>query len=275
MKIKPVGHPVAPGYPDKYAEESRQALATAHPKRWIAAPVAAGLAATVAFGLSGCDRFVVMGDLAIPTEPAIGSGVPYGTEYFAAIAAAIPLFEFGEGTGSIGCLSVAAPVFLSEDEAFAILSAEFAEAGMMLRRNSKTRQAALPVTDLSPIRNPGEGRGETKDGSLTPDGSLDGLPVEFVSAADVEAWERDTDLASSVTTYPVKRAAQTLAENNPGLVVFYDPLPTVYHDERYEKLVEGRGWFKNEAEARDESEQQLRAQAAAFLQWLQTEGEPS
>ena len=277
MNIKPVEHPVEPGYPDKYAEESRRALASAQPRRWIAAPLAAGLAATVALGLSGCGEHVVMGEMAIPTEVTINSGIPYSEEYLAKIAAAnvIPLFEFGEGTGSIGCMSIAAPVFLSEEEAFAILSAAFAEAGVMLRRNNKTRQGTLPVTIIDTWDDKAP---KTKKGSLKPDALAGDIPVEFVSREDVKAWEYEPTgpmrTTSSAGSYKMKDAAQALSENNPGLVVFYDPV--TYWDitgqgERYEDF----RFTNTEQEARAESEQLLREQVQAFIEWLQAEGEPS
>jgi len=279
MNIQPVSNTPAPGYPDKYAEESRQALAAAQPRRWIAAPLAAGLAATVALGLSGCGEAFVTGGVPVqtPTQVTTG-GTPFSTEYFNEITTArpllagtIPLFEFGEGTGAFGCVSVTAPVFMSEEEAFAILSTEFAEAGIMIRRNSKIQQAILPITDRYSFAN--DDPLQTKKGALIPDGTLNDMPVEFVSRADVDAWEReDYTMRISVDEFNMKEAAQTLAENNPGLIVFYDPV-TAWMDEIYEERWEMKyDGAHTEADARAESEQLLRQQVQAFLQWLQEEG---
>ena len=329
MQIKPVEHPVNPGYPDKYDEKAKQALAAAQPRRWVAAPLAAGLVATVALGLSGCgDTYVTEGEpvqtptgmetsaweyltdgeptqAPTPIEPqtadptttqkpttrttatefVIMGDMPVPTQFQARPVAAdtrIPLFEFGEGTGAFGCVSVSAPVFLSEEEAFAILSAAFAEAGLDLRPNGKIlRSAALPVTDI--YRGTEEGKQKTKRGSLTTDGTLENLPVEFVSAEDVQAWHADTGMWSSVTLYPVKQSAKVLAENNPGLVVFYDPMGSADYENLWsmqQKAGEsdeayGARWdaarAKLDREARALSEKQLRQQAAAFLQWLSAE----
>ena len=304
MKVQPVEHAPAPGYPDKYAEESRQALAAARPRRWIAAPVAAGLAATVAFGLSGCGdtEYLVDGTMPAPTEM---TAVDYATlgepaampvqsqteapgGYVAmgetvAAGTRIPLFEFGEGTGSIGCVSVAAPVFLSEEEAFAILSAAFGEAGLELRPDAETlKRAALPAAKI--YAGVTEEKLKTKRGDLAADGTLAGLPVEFVSVEDVEAWQADTGWRSSVTVYPVRQSARLLAEKNPGLVVFYDPIGSADYEELWgmqRKSGESDEAYsarhdavraKLQDEARAESERLLREQAAAFLQWLSTEG---
>ena len=82
MIIKPVENTPVPGYPDKYAEETRKALAAARPQRWLAAPVAAGLAATVALGLSGCEQTDAGGPATTTTQVTTTSGIPYSTEYY-------------------------------------------------------------------------------------------------------------------------------------------------------------------------------------------------
>jgi len=134
MTIKPVKTMPAPGYPDKYAEESKRALAAATPRRWIAAPLAAGLAATVALGLSGCERATLGEPTQTPVEsetidhttlgepvmlPVPEPGTAATTEYLtmgtipaptaprtnpAPANVVVPLFEYGSGSGSIGCI---------------------------------------------------------------------------------------------------------------------------------------------------------------------------
>jgi len=333
MKVRPVESTPAPGYPDKYADETRKALAAARPQRWLAAPVAAGLAATVALGLSGCgkEEFVTAGDpTQIPTEVTLVSGIPYSTEYYteyiidgetttapttipitstttgaskstqpktdvldpdfvtlgipmsvpvtmgqeiALPKGVVPLFEYGEGIGSFGCVSVAAPYFISEDEAFAILQAAFAEAGVTLEQGGQEiKRATLPVTDRFSFA--GEDKAlKTTRGTLTPDGMVGGIPVEFVSVSDVNDWEKKQDgMWVSVEQFATKDAAAVLAGKNPGLVVFYDPV-TIYdvwgEGERYGM---GEGWAKSAEEAKAQSEQQLRLQVQAFVQWMNAEG---
>jgi len=298
MHIKPVKHLPAPGYPDKYSEESRQALAAAIPRRWIAAPLAAGLAATVALGLSGCERATLGEPAQTPIEPETVEYLTMGevatvlipesytaetTEYLTMgtmpaptvprtnpvpANVVVPLFEYGSGTGSIGCVSIAAPVFLSEEEAFAILSAAFAEAGLTLGRGAQPiKKANLPVTNIYFSFGEDPDKMKTKRGTLEPDGLVAGLRVEFVSTQDIEVWHADTGMMSSVSVYPLKQTAKILAENNPGLVVFYDPV--TYWD--IAKMGGSTGEFRylpTEKEARAESEQLLRQQAEAFLRWM-------
>jgi len=270
MTVQPVEHTPVPGYPDKYAEESRQALAAARPRRWVTVPLAAGLAATVAIGLGGCEFATAGVPAQTPMETETTDYAVMGESLPIAAGTKIPLFEYGNGTGSIGCVSVAAPVFLSEEEAFAILSTAFAEAGVMLRRNSKARQATLPVTIINEYDDKAT---KTKKGRLKPDALFDEIPLVFVSQEDVISWEYKAVgpifSSSSVSSYSMKDAAQTLAENNPGLVVFYDPV--TYWTEGGESI----DWFscmETEQEARAESQRLLRQQVQAFLQWLAKEG---
>ena len=352
MKVRPVETMPAPGYPDKYAEETRKALAAARPQRWLAAPVAAGLAATVALGLSGCGNtteHLTDGETTTAPTTILASGIPYSTEYYteyiiegdfttapttipitsttmgtskttqttsiplittqpvvtfttpglptqipvtlgqniALPKGVIPLFEYGEGIGSFGCVSTAAPYFMPEDEAFAILQAAFSEAGVALEQGASTiKRATLPVTDS--FDNSWEEKSlKTTKGALTPDGLANGIPVEFVSQADLSDWEKKQDdgMWISASTFGTKNAARTLAENNPGLLVFYDP---VAHAD-YERLwdMEQKKGESDEAfnarwqaireqlreESKAESQQLLRQQVRAFVQWLNNNGQ--
>jgi len=318
MKIQPVEHIATPAYPDTYAEESRRALAKAQPRRWIAAPLVVGaLSSAVAVGLSGCgDSNAVLGNEIGPTDlvsltqestevPAtpiyLTDGEPTTTPTLFApsttaatavtskqnqtISKVVPLFEYGEGTGSFGCVSIAAPVFFSEDEAFAILASAFADAGITLEANSKSQKAALPITDRYNFSYE-EKALKTKRGTLTPDGTVNGIPVEFVSIGDVNEWDRkDYTQWISVEGYTTKGAAQILAENNPGLVVFYDPAAKTntqalwdleYAEGESDEAYHARwsaAYEKARGEARAQSEQQLRQQAGAFVAWMNGEGD--
>jgi len=294
MKIEPVKTTPVPGYPDKYNGQARIALSYATPYRWIGAPLAVGvLSATVALGLTGCgDNLRIAGNASIPngteTNPSIDYGniTPGVSSPTPSLSKFIPLFEYGDGTGSIGCVSITAPVFISEDDAMAILSAAFTEAGLSLNQGARTMEdATIPVTDL--YISSDEDNTLKRQGDLTIDGTLDvtpNLPVVFVSMEDVETWHGDSEVYSTVSVYKMREAAKTLSENNPGLVVFYDPqaLPD------YDKLMgleqkEGESdedysarWQEVSQEVRQaakaESEQLLREQAEALINWLRAEG---
>ena len=278
MKIKPVKVISTPKYPDKYSEETHRVLMSAKPNRWLGTPLAAGmLAATVALSVSGCVAdYYTDGVMPIPegtASPITTPSTPATPDIFEYVtmgepvqlqtwlsASLVPLFEYGEGTGIIGCVSVTAPGFFSEEEAFAVISAAFAEAGLTLNQGfEELENVNLPVTDM--FDDGKSKRYATAPGSLMPDGFLDeqGLAVAFVSDADFDNWYKDTEKMETVSSYNIKKAAQTLAENNPGLVVFYDPVVNIDYDKPSDEA-----W----QEAYAEAVRLLHQQAEAFIKWL-------
>jgi len=227
---------------------------------------------TSAIAPTECDwldiEYEIMGLIAppipIPTEIPVIS-IPTLAEYF------IPLFEYGDGTGTIGCVSVAATIFMSEEEAFAILSSVLKEAGLMLSSRGLTLQDAnIPVTSRL---YPPPYSSETTQGELVAnalDGLFETLPVRFVSSEDVFAWDEfQGNRAVIVDVYRIKEAAEVLSVNNPGLVVFYDPVSRA-------KVTDWANYSDEVAptqeEARARSAQLLRQQAEAFIEWLNAEG---
>ena len=289
MTINPVESVPVPGYPDKYSEEAKQALVASHPLRWQGAPLLVGvLSAAVAFGVGGCDTapFATAGvpmPIPMPFEEGIG-----GSDYVETVKMFVPLFEYGEGTGAIGCVSISAPNFMSEEEAFAILSSNLEEAGLELGRNAaELMNVTIPITDFSPIIREDKLPVKTKKGNLVTDellGINHSLLVKFVSTRDLDNWQGKQGVSSTVQVYNIKEAAQTLADSNPGLVVFYDPvaMPDIEllwaleqregeseHDYRNRRST---AYAEAEQAARAESAQLLRYQAEAFIAWLQAEG---
>ena len=338
MTIRPVEHSPAPEYPDKYDAALRRVLTAAKPRRWLGTPLAAGvLSAAITLSMSGCATGASGPATAGGQTPQGGSAAPGTAPYVSPEIPAssspaefsptdalppssqtpdimdyvtmgepmsygfmVPFFEYGTGTGVIGCEVVAAPVFLSEEEAFAILVAAFADAGLTLSRDSMMiEKATIPVTNIywDELYDPSTTSvGDfSSDGSVRLDGSqLEALPVEFVSAKDTESWHKDivhidpvygeVTFASSVSSLNIRDAARTLVENNPNLVVFYDPISTVSYETlwtvergedesddeynaRLNKIIE-----EDTKLARDGSKRMLQEQAEAFIQWLKEEG---
>ena len=299
MKIQPVEFMPEPGYPDKYASEAKRALVAARPRRWLGAPLAVGvLTAAMALGSAGCGAPYVTAGIPIPIPTPITTPIapPTATESFTLgvppvsipQAMFIPLFEAGEGTGVIGCVAVASPVFLSEEEAFAVISAAFREAGLTLTENAETLDnVVLPMTDMFAFSDKSSSVPGTTQGEFTPDGMLDaggGLSVEFVSVGDFEAWQKETEMWVSVSGYDVKEAARTLARYNPDMIAFYDPMTEVDYstlcvleqeedesdEEYYARMNAAYGEVRQEALS--ESKQLLRKQVQALIEWLFAEG---
>jgi len=301
MKIKPVTTELKPNYPDKYNEEIQRILVTSKPARWVGTPIIGVLSAAVALGLGGCageqlgtsgseppeDGLPIVISTPSITEHVLMGDVPAPSLY-QFHGTYIPLFEFGEGSGGIGCVAIVAPVFMSEEDAFEIISAAFEEAGLHLTRNVETMEDVnLPVTNLG-------GRGDGRDltdpnatvqGTLKPDGMLTthDLPVAFVSTSDVNNWHIDIDNEPRISwsNFYIKQAAQTLANNNAGLVVFYDPVAGELNRDDFRDFEREEGeseeayadryrafMIEREKEALVESEQLLRKQVEAFIAWL-------
>jgi len=299
MKIKPVLGTPTPNYPDKYDEEMRRILAAAKPRRWAGTPLVGALSVVIALGLSGCVPGDMGGNAANgpPTHPILTPGT---TDDYPTLGVPvtiytpsphdnifIPLFEYGVGTGGIGCEAVIAPVFLSEEEAFAILAAAFADAGVTLGRGGGAiGNINLPVTNIDGAT---VEPNATTQGALDPAGMLEehGLPVAFVSMGDVRSWHQDIGDGPQMSwnSFDIVGAARTLAENNPGIVVFYDPVEgrvdyselwsLEREDGESEEDYHAR-WAESirelEQAARTESEDMLRRQIDAFIAWLEDWG---
>ena len=301
MKIKPVTAEQKPNYPDKYNDEIKRILTSSKPARWVGTPLVGVLSAAVALGLGGCvgEQYgspgvdppegglpIVISTPSI-TEHVLMGDVP-APSFYQFQGTYIPLFAFGEGTGGIGCVAISAPVFLSEEEAFEVISAAFAEAGLHISRQvGNMENINLPITNVHGRR---EGRDEndrnaTVQGNLKPDGMLTthDLPVAFVSRSDVIDWHQDDGDGPwiSWSSYYIKQAAQTLADNNAGLIVFYDPVAGELNREDLWKIEREEGEsdeafnhryhefiVEREKEALVESEQLLRKQVEAFIAWL-------
>lgn len=67
---------------------------------------------------------------------------PAGQAAPGAGAIVAPLFRHGEGRGSFGCVAVAAPVFLSEEEAMAVISEELGRRGVALTQRNQVWEDA-------------------------------------------------------------------------------------------------------------------------------------
>jgi len=291
MKIKPVINAKVPDYPDKYDECIKRILNSSTPNRWIGTPIIGVLSAAVSLGLGGCagpnefepndpDNPVIVTSPPIIEHVLMGD-VPAPTQYYFQ-GTHIPLFEFGDGTGSIGCVAIIAPVFMTEEEAFAVISTAFEEAGLYFSHFSGSmNNMSIPVTNLQ-----GEDvDGKVLRGTLSPNGLLASydLPVAFVSTSDIANWHQDIGDGPwiSFSTYQIKQAALALSENNKDLVVFYDP---VAGEVSYDKLwsIEKEDGESDESfwarmdevrkeiheNALAESIKLLQQQVDAFIAWL-------
>lgn len=300
MKLTPIDHYIAPKYPTQQAVLRSPGILYTAPKRWKSkSGVMTALVLTVTTGLTGCgakapeassvpeaesadstivsstiSEYVLVGevpDASVPLASPDGYGKNLGT---------IPLFIHGEGRGSYGCVSVAPPVFLSEEEAIQVIREE-AEAQGVHFSETIDIEGTFPATtwDLdspfSPTTAPG-----TWEGKLTLDGydSNLNLGFEYVSHEDIKNWNSDTGYASTVIQYDYKGTAQRLSDATENVAVFYDPA-----SQDYDAFDQGFDWddpsaniSEYETQYTDEQKEKviedLRAQVRDFLEWLKGQG---
>lgn len=271
QKVSPVGRYKAPRYPSAEQAAMDPTLLKHLPKRFAAKPaVFAALGAVLSLGLAGCQAIPVS-----PTPSSEGNGDP-------AYSGIIPVFTHGDGMGSYGCVSVAPPVFLSEEEAASVIREEAAKYGLSFDEEKCLENAQIPRHNTSSLQEDHTDSLKTGKGELVLDGydTELGIGFEFVSIADLKNWpDPKQEMFSSVESYYFKDAAEALAENNPNVVAFYDPASADFSEFNYEWPEEddsGAGYTayaaKYEAQQKESSIEELRAQVRDFLEWLKGQG---
>ena len=281
MGLKPVKEALPPKYPLK-EEVSTEHIKASVPQRWVishAAKVALGTLA--AMSLVGCAPEVYPGEAispAITTENSVSpteghalAGVP-----MAPAVTVAPLFIHGEGMGAFGCMMVAPPAFLSEDEALSVINTVAKEYGLMFSAKGAPAldHVQQPVTNMYEPENKG-----TSDTlvTLAPDfaDAEHGVAIEFVSVEDVKSWHEETEYEISVEHYATQDAAEQLSEalesatpenfERCAVGVLYDPCGTA-------EDTEGEDSEDAEEKSRALSVEQLSAQVKDFCEWLKAQG---
>lgn len=230
--------------------------------------VLAGAASLALVGLTRCDFAFAETD---------------GTE-----VAVAPIFEHGEGRGATGCVVVAPPAFLSEEEALQIIREELAKHGVQLKAGTTLESVRVPPRREHYEEVDNNGRKELKESVVEDPGGakpleLDGVDadkhvgVEFISEKDY------FDLGgvrsgSTAQGYDFKEVAQHLAKHAKKqgkgplvLGVFYDPASPISVKDipRTERETDfGAAWRKARAKSADDSKKLLRQQAQDFVVWL-------
>jgi hypothetical protein len=285
MDIKPVKSYRTPRYPDKRVVLDNPELLKTIPQRWKNnARAVAALSALAAIMTAGCsptpDRTGVIG-----TSPGVNDGAANSAQASKNTVNTIntertewvaPIFEHGDGRGSFGCVSIAPPAFLSEEEAFDVICAEAEKAGITLAAGGLTLKGVkLPKTKYN--LNEDSKVDSSKKGDLVLDGydSENKIGVEFVSLQDYDEWHAEEGMWSSVSDYDFLSAAQILRDGlgkktqDNAVGIFYNPMPRLD-----EKLIfdEKTTFEEKEAILKEEAAAQLRKQVIDFLEWLKGEG---
>ena len=274
MKVKPVIYSMKPKYPDKYSIDINE-LMYYKPHRWMNKPlVISALSATILLsscanelGITGSSDTTTLVTSKITTLETSGTSN--------AMSFNIPIFFHGKGTGVIGCEVVNAPLFLTEEEAFAVISEELKLAGIEAIKNDKaSSEVEVPVTNAYYEPGKEENKIVTSPQDFTYDAytkiGTKYINIEFVSNDDYKNWEnKNQGVWSSVEYLNLKGAAEALAKENNSVAAFYDPF-TYYN--YMETNVEMENTYDDEKEAHNASLEFLRSQVKDFMEWLKAEG---
>lgn len=303
MEVKPLKRYKTPAYPEKHIALMNPNILKSLPQRWKGnVKIGIALSSLVMMMLSGCtentdglDRPAAVsggGDAATVKQANTKPQVRYE---------AAPIFKHGDGRGSFGCDSVTPPAFLSEAEAFEVISEEAKREGIVLSEGGLTLdKVEIPVTSLN--YNP-DGEKNAAQGSKRGELELDGydagkkIAYEFISTEDIAAWKDENQgVRSSVDSYDAvgtaERLKDGLKDRNDGntVAVFYDPMgfdeenskkymakfreisenEKLTDQERQEKWTELNR--QQEEELKEARKSLLREQVKDFLDWMKAQG---
>jgi hypothetical protein len=292
MKTKPIRKYAQPKYPTRMETAARPGLLQRHqPPAWCKWPEMTGAASL--FLLADTAQL-----LAADNSPK-GSPNPAQTN---AVAVVAPIFQHGEGRGSTGCIVMAPPVFLSEEEALQVIREEMATRGVQLGTNQTTLAGVIvervvwPIPTASKVgtNKPAGPPFEIRSEPLKTDAADPQMKVaiEFVGQRDASFWDSERQKEegkwewSTVRDYDLPRTAHYFADrvkrdatNKVYFGTFYDPIAKRLEARQQlpgliaEKTSPGKPpppgpW----ADAKAESRRLLRLQVQDFLTWLQAQG---
>ncbi|MEL7567445.1 MAG: hypothetical protein AAGU27_21555 [Dehalobacterium sp.] len=272
MDIKPVKKYKTPCYPEKSVLIENPDLLRTVPERWKDnIYIGVALTSILAFSLVGC------------SAPSADEKNNQQNK-----VAAAPIFEHGNGRGSFGCVSVAPPSFLSEEEAYEVIQEETEKYGIAFAREAlelkgveipETKYYLKPEGESSKDNSQGgEEIDSTRKGDLTLDGYDESKKIgfEFVSREDYDRWSKEQTARSSVDDFDFLSTAKMLQQGTVGktgdvnLGIFYNPM-TPY--EELKKLDREQNDFEAlELKTKEMASDELRNQVKDFLEWLKGQG---
>lgn len=284
LRARPVRRYASPAFPTKLEVLADATQLEKHlPPAWFSrADMASAVTVFLAANAAGCSG-------AVGQDRAAGTGTASAK---AAIVA--PLFEHGEGRGSVGCSAVAPPVFLSEEEALQVISEELTHHGLdMSQRDVEMSSVSIKSVHYQREYNWVSGRIEIRSTEKRAPLSVDlhdqnkRVAVEFVSRPDYfELGGRQS--SASIQGYDLKQVSSDVAREvrRAGKGVYfgtmYDPmtclsLPITRKIKRGESVgspIEDPQafWQKRQEAARAESRRMLRRQVRDFVDWLKGQG---
>ena len=241
MEIKPVKNYKTPAYPtiERYVYNPQEFLRHT-PHSWLGN--AAVMTALLAFSVGGSN--CVYGQIIKPnteqTDKKTNKNNKSQQEHHQTSHVA-PIFVHGDGTGAFGCIVIAPPVILSEEDALQIIKAELAKHNLIL--DSTNQSIQIPVNQIKWIDDTTAAQrfNVIKEKNLKFDGEIKNINflVEYLSSRDYYSFKDDNFTInkkgkifvswSSVSGIDTKQMAtlireKILKENKHNAVVFYDPM---------------------------------------------------
>ncbi|MCR3923268.1 MAG: metalloprotease [Firmicutes bacterium] len=264
MDVKPIENYKNPTYPTKEEAQKNPNLLKTMPERWRGNAYAA----------------VAFSSLLLMTLTAC-SGKEHVGETTGTAGQVAPLFIHGDGRGSFGCVSVAPPAFLSEEEAYSVIAEEAEREGIILTRGAPTlTDITVPKTSLNYDSSTKNNTG-TQKGDLALDGYDEEKQIafEFVSKEDMHTWAGKQGIMSSVETFRFLEAAEVLSKGMAGkteqmtVATFYDP-HYIYDTKEIQEIIQDHQGDYNvmEEKLRERVKADLREQVRDFLSWLKSQG---
>lgn len=230
MKAKALTRYPVPRYPTRPQVEQNPKLT----RRSLSSPVRhlleTGISGAMALlvPLSGCDRNPA-GAMAAPVSQQVEGQDPNSTQTAAGpkadqkVLLLAPIFQHGEGRGSMGCVVIAPPAFLTEEEGLAVIKEELAKKGVVLE-NEKTPSGKSQIRHTFRLENKGadwsDGKSTSKQGPII---------VEFITFYNCHYFG-GTGSSSTAGRFDFKALAEQTrnslqkVEEQGIFGVFYDPM---------------------------------------------------
>ena len=283
LKVKPVKKYANPKYPTIKDAQCAPLLLKKLPSRWEKnAKVIAAMGLLGAMTLTSCGILEPKNNDNAGTE----NNNPVSENYLNVA----PLFIHGEGTGAMGCVMIVPAVFLSEQEAYAIILSETESAGLNL--NTKRHTGYTATQNESAEQWGKENKYALGDGNV----GLDMYDIDKqigVAYISMNAAEKqylpDKDgnqMMSSVTEYLPRELAELSVDDfakqhgDITVGVFYDP-GRDWENEEHQRILEEfnnseKDWAEKEKQYEKDTkaviEEDLREQVRDFIEWLQAQG---
>lgn len=268
MDVKPVKRYRVPAYPTRLEVlADPDILANNVPHNWHQnAVTAAALGAFLA--ANACAQ----------ADPGAKSLLPK-----AAVVA--PIFEHGSGRGSTGCVAVAPPVFLSEEEALQVITEELTGAGLEVTATNvvlKRVKISQHIEKLDEFGNDGKWLlndipelAEPLSIDITDDKHR--VAVEYVSESDYFRLGGPRSFSTSQRYDFCEVAtgvAKAVEKKGPAVYfgAFYDPLVQADRSQFRDEKDCRKRWEQEQAQGEAEAKRLLRLQVKDFVDWLKGQG---